>query len=272
MQNQSADKNLARRLERIEAAAHISTIEASQNMISGYDGEWLELYSTFLLYDNRNSPLNRCFGLGLFDPITMEEMIKLERFYRKRDTSINLEVSSLVDDALLPLLTELEYVPVYHTNIFYCYLDHQVKSETIPQSVYKARTIDEQEGDIWSDTFSKGFEGANEKLNSFIQSYGNIATRSLGHKCFIVREQGRAIASGSLFIKDGVAFIMNSSTLTSDRSSGAHLALHSARLEYAKIHGCDLAMICTIPGSVSQRNAERFGFNLAYTRMRWSVP
>jgi hypothetical protein len=33
--------------------------------------------------------------------------------------------------------------------------------------------------------------------------------------------------------------------------------------------GCDLAMVCTEPGSGSQRNAERQGFQIAYTRIKW---
>ena len=42
-----------------------------------------------------------------------------------------------------------------------------------------------------------------------------------------------------------------------------------ARLEYAVEMGCDLAMIGTEPGSGSQRNAQRQGFRIAYTRIKW---
>jgi hypothetical protein len=35
--------------------------------------------------------------------------------------------------------------------------------------------------------------------------------------------------------------------------------------------GCDLAMMVTLPGSDSQRNAERNGFQIAYTRMKWEL-
>ncbi len=33
--------------------------------------------------------------------------------------------------------------------------------------------------------------------------------------------------------------------------------------------GCDLAMMGALPGSDSQRNAERHGFHIAYTRIKW---
>jgi hypothetical protein len=33
--------------------------------------------------------------------------------------------------------------------------------------------------------------------------------------------------------------------------------------------GCDLAMMGAQPGSASQRNGERQGFRIAYTRIKW---
>ena len=41
------------------------------------------------------------------------------------------------------------------------------------------------------------------------------------------------------------------------------------RMRYAYAQGCDLAMMVAEPGSNSQRNAERKGFRIAYTRTKW---
>jgi hypothetical protein len=43
-------------------------------------------------------------------------------------------------------------------------------------------------------------------------------------------------------------------------------ALLSARLADAVAAGCDVAVITTQPGSKSQQNAQRRGFDLLYTR------
>jgi hypothetical protein len=48
-------------------------------------------------------------------------------------------------------------------------------------------------------------------------------------------------------------------------------ALLEARMRYAWEHGCDLAMMVAEAGSNSQRNAERQGFRVAYTRMKWKL-
>jgi hypothetical protein len=56
------------------------------------------------------------------------------------------------------------------------------------------------------------------------------------------------------------------------RRRGLQSALIRARMRYAAEHGCDLAMLVAEPGSHSQRNAERRGFRIAYTRTKWRLP
>lgn len=59
---------------------------------------------------------------------------------------------------------------------------------------------------------------------------------------------------------------------TAERDLGAaqgvrrYVALLSARLADAAAAGCDVAVITTAPGSKSQQNAQRQGFDLLYTR------
>ena len=50
------------------------------------------------------------------------------------------------------------------------------------------------------------------------------------------------------------------------RRRGVQTALLSARLADAAAAGCDIAVITTQPGSKSQQNAQRRGFDLLYTR------
>ena len=51
------------------------------------------------------------------------------------------------------------------------------------------------------------------------------------------------------------------------RNLGMQHALIAARLAAALAAGCDLAVVHTEPGSPSQRNVERLGFRLAYTKV-----
>jgi hypothetical protein len=55
------------------------------------------------------------------------------------------------------------------------------------------------------------------------------------------------------------------------RRRGLQSALLRERMRYALAHGYDLAMMAAQPGSDSQRNAERAGFRIAYTRTKWQL-
>jgi ribosomal protein S18 acetylase RimI-like enzyme len=50
------------------------------------------------------------------------------------------------------------------------------------------------------------------------------------------------------------------------RGAGLQDALIRERLRTAVAEACDLATASTIPGGVSQRNYERNGFRVAYTK------
>lgn len=51
----------------------------------------------------------------------------------------------------------------------------------------------------------------------------------------------------------------------------AQTALLRARLRYAADRGCTVATVGALPGSQSQRNAEKQGFRVAYTRTKWQL-
>jgi GNAT superfamily N-acetyltransferase len=97
----------------------------------------------------------------------------------------------------------------------------------------------------------------------------NVATGDA--PSFLAEKDGKPIAAAALFIHDGVALLAGASTIPEARRQGAQSVLLDARLRYAYEAGCDLAMMCAEPGSSSQRNAERQGFRIAYTRMKWQL-
>ncbi len=68
-------------------------------------------------------------------------------------------------------------------------------------------------------------------------------------------------------IRDGLAFFFGDSTLTRFRSRGLHRALIETRMNRAVAAGCDLVVATTLPGTISQRNYERCGFQVLYMKM-----
>lgn len=68
-------------------------------------------------------------------------------------------------------------------------------------------------------------------------------------------------------IREKLALLFADSTLDRYRSRGLHLALIRARLKRAAELGCDLATAAVAPGSVSERNYERAGLRVVYTKL-----
>ena len=64
----------------------------------------------------------------------------------------------------------------------------------------------------------------------------------------------------------GLAQLSGASTLPAYRRRGVQTALLGERLRWAASQGCDLAVVTTQPGSKSQQNAVRRGFDRLYTR------
>lgn len=80
---------------------------------------------------------------------------------------------------------------------------------------------------------------------------------------------GELAAAAALSLHDGVALFAGAATVPEHRRRGLQAALLAERMHYALEQGYDLAMMVAEAGSSSQHNAERQGFRIAYTRLKW---
>jgi GNAT superfamily N-acetyltransferase len=127
------------------------------------------------------------------------------------------------------------------------------------------------EAKLWTDTSAKGWTHEHpELLGSFLQTTAISAAREQS-PCFLAEFDGQPGAAGSLCIHDGVALFAGAASVPEMRRRGLQGALLRERMRYAFDHGCDLAMLVAAAGSDSQRNAERRGFQIAYTRIKWRL-
>jgi hypothetical protein len=84
--------------------------------------------------------------------------------------------------------------------------------------------------------------------------------------CYFAWLGDTPIGTGGMYPHNGVVELGGASTVVAYRQQGAPTALIQQRLSDAHNMGCDLAVVITAPGSTSQRNMQRRGFQLAYTR------
>ncbi len=142
--------------------------------------------------------------------------------------------------------------------------------QTAPgQGPIAVRLAEAHEHELWAQTSARGWSEVAEAADLMLELARVGANRPKNGLSFLAELAGRPIATGAMSICEGVALLAGASTIPEGRKQGAQAALLDARLSYAAAHGCDLAMMCAEPGSSSQRNAERQGFRIAYTRIKW---
>jgi hypothetical protein len=82
---------------------------------------------------------------------------------------------------------------------------------------------------------------------------------------YVALRDGVLAGDASFRVTEGVAQLTGAATSPAHRRRGVQTALLSARLADATAAGCDIAVITTQPGSKSQQNAQRQGFDLLCT-------
>lgn len=264
-----SDLALARRLERTEARSNADFVETRARVDPDSGAEWIDVAGVYAMYDGVSSPLTQTFGLGLFDQVTAAELERIEEFFRRRGAPVFHEVSPLADPQLLPLLAERGYRPIELTSVLYRPIGEELPAKAGNQEI-RVRLTGLEEWELWATTAAQGWSEFPE-LADMMYGLAEITAKRPGGLSFLAELNGQAIATGVLVLHEGVALLGGASTIPEGRRQGAQLALLESRLRYAAQNGCDLAMMCALPGSASQRNAERQGFRIAYTRIKWGL-
>jgi len=265
-----SDLSLSRRLERAEGRGNADFVEARAKLFPESGAEWIEVAGAYAMFDGVGSPITQTFGLGVFDPVTQADMERLEEFFQKRGAHVHHEVSPMADPALLALLNERGYQPIELTSVMYRPIWRGVRLASPLNEKVRARLAREGEEELWAKTAARGWSGETGFSDLLTGLFYISAKRSV-NLSFVAEVDEQAIATGSLLIHEGVALLAGASTIPEGRKQGAQLSLLEIRLRHAAEKGCDIAMMGAAPGSASQRNAERQGFRIAYTRIKWGL-
>jgi hypothetical protein len=263
------NKTLSQKLERTEALTNADFVEARAKLFPLSKAEWIEVAGTYAMFDGVESPLTQTFGLGIFEEITDAELDKIETFFKKHNAPVFHEVSPMADASLLGLLNERGYQPCELTNVMFRSLDENIALPKNPNIL--TRIIGKDEIDIFAETAAKGWSSDMPEFAEFMRELATVGANSKSAFSFITEIDSVATATGTLFIFEDVAQFGGASTIPEFRNQGCQNALLAERLNFAKSKGCTIAMMGAMPGSQSQINAEKNGFRIAYTRIKWML-
>jgi ribosomal protein S18 acetylase RimI-like enzyme len=264
------DIGLAGRVERAEAQFIAACSAAAGRRRGDGRGFVIPVAGGVAGYAEPESPLNKVAGLGFAGPPGPADLGAIETAYAGRNAPVQAEVASLAEPDLLETLAGRGYRLVSFENVLGRALGEAVEP-VVPTAVEVGPSGDDELEDwlavVVEASLNPDTEGVpwHEEFSREVLENAERDTAGLGRR-YLARLDGLPAGGGSMHLADGIAQLTGAGTLPAARRRGIQNALLSARLADATAAGCDVAVITVQPGSKSQQNAQRRGFDLLYTR------
>ncbi len=224
-------------------------------------------------YAGPGSPLNKLAGLGFAGPVDADHLAEIEEIFARRDTPVQVELSSLADPSIGRLLTRRGYVLQGFENV----LGRQLSPTDPPPAPIPGLDIGRSalpQLQTWLDAVVTGFACPDTQGVQTHEEFPREALERViadmavapGFFRYLARREGQVAGGATLRIHERLAQLCGAATVPAHRRQGVQTALLAARMAGAAEAGCDLAVVTTLPGSKSQHNVQRRGFALLYAR------
>ncbi len=263
---QCVDKAFARRLESVEEVPQVMYARMFQTMRPEIGAAEQEICGGHMTFAGVGSPIGRLTAAGLDCAFTAEDLDRVERFYREKKAPSQVDLTPMHEPAVFEMFKQRGYAIAELNNVLFRQLDPS-ESEPPPPAGCEIRrsTVDEAPtaGEIVEHAFFP--DGAPEAYRGLIAPFYRMP-RALA---FVASVDGKLVACGTgLAIPEHKIFALcGAGTLTEYRGRGLQTALLRARMAAAAKAGCEYAAVVTQGGTTSQRNAERLGFRVAYSKV-----
>jgi GNAT superfamily N-acetyltransferase len=264
------DQALAYRLESAQARRMIAYAQVIQQLHPDIQTGAEAVGGGYAIFSGEDFPVNRAVGLGLQGLVNPAELDRVEQFYSRHNLPPRVDLCPLADLSLLILLGCRGYRLESLYSVLVYPLTDGAASVAWPESI-RISQAEPEEARLWLTTVAQGFEESEspppETLDILAPNFYSDHTTA-----YFAWIEGQPAGGAAMLIHEGVVELGGASTRPAFRQRGVQTALVQARLAAARAQGCDLAMALTLPGTVSQRNLERAGFRLAYTKMVLAGP
>lgn len=265
-----ADRTLAAGLEASVAHDVSRYAEKSAELHPDEPSETLAIAGGRAVFLGPESPVNMAYGLGFAGPVTASEIERLERFYAQRGTRAAISLCPLADPSLPAVLARRGWVVSGFENVLVLPL-HGAEIPDPPRGVRTKRVDSAADRDLWASISAQAFT-APAPPTPVHERLGEIASQRRDCVLLLGEVDHTMVGTGALMVDREFGWLMADATLPDYRKRGIQSALQIERLLLAREAGCTYAVSESIPGSPSQRNMERLGFRLVYTRVELVAP
>jgi GNAT superfamily N-acetyltransferase len=263
------DTDLARRIELAETGLITACNEAAQRRTGG-KGFLMPLAGGVASYAEPDSPWNKVAGLGIAGVPTEDELAEVERAFAGHGSEVQVELSNLADPMVGEMLTGRGYRLLSYENVLA--LSTGGETERVAPPGVEVRPSGDDEFGIWLEVILDAVAHPDTQglpwLDDFPHDVVENAERDLaaaGVRRYLALVDGVPAGGASMHIRDGFAQF-SAGTAPAFRRRGVQTAMLATRIADAAAAGCDLALVTVQPGSRSQANVQRRGFDLLYTR------
>ena len=207
-------------------------------------------------------PANQMVGMGLYGEVGAGDLDRVEDFFRSRGVASTVVLSPLAHESLRMLLGERGYRIAEFNSVLIRRI-HEEEPFAMPAGVTIER-VTAATLTPWMRALAEGFVQDIVVLEGVFGGFAALP----GALPFLARVNGEVAGGcgGRIIPEARITAFFGTATLPTFRRRGVQTALIALRLLEAARAGCEYAVVSTHPGSGSQRNMERRGFRLAYTK------
>jgi GNAT superfamily N-acetyltransferase len=262
---QFVDKALARRLESCEEVPQVLYARAFQKSRPEVGAAEEEICGGHMVFAGVGSPIGRATGVGLETPLTASDLDRIEQFYCAKKAPSQVDLCPMHGPEVFEMFKERGYAIAELNNVLFKKLNETV-SVSVPQG-FEIRRSSADEAEITGAIVESAFfpEGAPEAFRGLMAPLYQMQ----GALAFAASFEGQLVACGAglVIAQHKVFALCGAGTLAEYRGRGLQTALLRARVQAAHDAGCEYAVVVTQGGTTSQRNAERLGFCVAYSKV-----
>jgi hypothetical protein len=259
------NQDLAERIEQAETEAQLSRMRGVQNIPGNPLAVEIERFGGALAFAVRGAPhleLYRVLCLGSQD---MDHIGSILDWFRQRGLKPQIDISPYTSS--IDLLSQLARQGLFQSR--FLTVLYGVPSAEPPVSAVGV-TIREYPPDRL-DEFARVSAQIDGVPEDDLPLWADIIQHQFrGWRCYLAFVGGRPASHGVLRIHSHSAVAMYAATLPEFRNFGCQTALLRQRIYDAALSECDLMSCSSYPTTISQRNQERAGFRVAYTKAIWT--
>ena len=218
------------------------------------------------------SPVSHILGAGLGGEVTKDEFDRIEDFYFSRGSGVEVVAAPLADRSLMQHLRERGYTHSEWNSVLFQPLS-EVPRAPDPPAALEIRAVRPEELDAWAHLLARCFAEDAEGIAMLADLFQTTASVPDAFALIALWEGKPAGGAGGMVVRQhNVAGLYGAGTLPEFRNRGIQTALLHHRMRLAQGAGCEMAVVIAVPGTISERNAIRCGFRLAYTKAAFQRP